>query len=631
MSRCPVYSLAKCHEDLARERHDLLSLNTLSGNVSNLATGNLLQGARVEIPALGLSALADETGRYVLPAVPAGSHEVVVTYLGLDSQRAVVAVSADQPATRNFDLTTGIYKLEQFKVKGEREGDASALTAARNAENLKNVAATDSFGNLPNMNAGEVAIRLPGIYGELDAGGNLSGFTVRGMASGLNSVTMDGGLMTGQGGLGRSIFVNNITGAMFDQVELIKGHTPDKGADSLGGTINLKSRSPLNLREKRRTTYSFGARWAPPFTEQIPTRAAHRLHPVLNVAHQEVFGVFGGTRNLGVSLNLFYSENVVPFFSTTRDFQNTTEPAAYLWDYRTSDFYANRKQASLNLKVDYRLSAATKLKFNAIYNDTNVTDRRTLEFRAFAAQSVGTTGNAGILPGYTNRVTEVRQAPGSTMDLTAGMVTTWNRLRLVDVGAEQVFGPLRLDYGARYNSTRINSGNGGESATLVHRVTNVGWRLDRTASDLYPRLIQTAGADITNPASYRVTANGLTNTNVGNNIGVGEAYGDAQYTLSTRFPFTLKTGFKLRDKEADDLAASRRWSYLGAAGLPADPSIRTFDARKTGLNLPRWEPAAFMRERAPLTPALWNEDLYFRESVRFTGRGFCLDLFQLPS
>lgn len=58
--------------------------------------------------------------------------------------------------------------------------------------------------------------------------------------------------MTGQGGMNRSIFVNNITGAMFEQVELIKGHTPDKGADSLGGTINFKSRSPLSMREKRR-------------------------------------------------------------------------------------------------------------------------------------------------------------------------------------------------------------------------------------------------------------------------------------------------------------------------------------------------------------------------------------------
>ncbi len=334
---------------------------TISGNVSNLATGNLLQGARVEIPALGVSALVDETGRYILPSVPAGTHELVVTYLGLDSQRAVVAVTADQTATRNFDLTTGIYKLEQFKVKGEREGDASALTAARNAENLKNVAATDSFGNLPNMNAGEVAIRLPGIYGELDAGGNLSGFNVRGMASGLNSVTMDGGLMTGQGGLGRSIFVNNITGAMFDQVELITGHTPDKGADSLGGTINFKSRSPLSMREKRRVTYTLSARIAPSFTQQIPIREQRRLHGRANLGYQEVFDAFGGSRNLGVSVTIFNSETAIGSFFTTRDFQNTATSPAFLYSYLTSDLYNHRRQKNITAKADYRLTPSTKL------------------------------------------------------------------------------------------------------------------------------------------------------------------------------------------------------------------------------------------------------------------------------
>ena len=201
---------------------------SVTGTVSNAATRNLLPGARVEIVSLGLSALTDDTGRYVLAGVPAGSHELVVAYIGLDAVRRTVTVAAGQRMAQDFDLTTGIYKLDQFKVVGEREGDAAAITAYRNSENLKNIAATDSFGNLPNLNAGEVAIRLPGIYGELDAGGNLSGFNVRGMGPGLNSVTMDGGLMTGQGGMGRSIFVNNITGAMFEQVELVKGHTPDR-------------------------------------------------------------------------------------------------------------------------------------------------------------------------------------------------------------------------------------------------------------------------------------------------------------------------------------------------------------------------------------------------------------------
>src|SRR5262245_7714406 len=44
----------------------------LTGSVSNTATGNLLEGARIEIPALSLTALTDLSGRYVLSGVPAG-------------------------------------------------------------------------------------------------------------------------------------------------------------------------------------------------------------------------------------------------------------------------------------------------------------------------------------------------------------------------------------------------------------------------------------------------------------------------------------------------------------------------------------------------------------------------------
>ena len=137
----------------------------VTGSVSNAATGNLLEGARVEVPALGRLAFTDGTGRYVLAGLPAGTHALVVSYLGLDPVRANVAAAAGARVERNFDLTTAIYRLDAFKVTGEREGDAAALTLQRNAENVKNVVAMDSFGNLPNLSAGEVVMRLPGVAG----------------------------------------------------------------------------------------------------------------------------------------------------------------------------------------------------------------------------------------------------------------------------------------------------------------------------------------------------------------------------------------------------------------------------------------------------------------------------------
>src|SRR5687768_12260780 len=44
----------------------------LTGSVSNIATRNLLEGARIELPSLGLAALTDNTGRFVLTGVPSG-------------------------------------------------------------------------------------------------------------------------------------------------------------------------------------------------------------------------------------------------------------------------------------------------------------------------------------------------------------------------------------------------------------------------------------------------------------------------------------------------------------------------------------------------------------------------------
>jgi hypothetical protein len=392
----------------------LLSLSalraaTLTGNISNVATGNLLEGARVDVPSLNLTAFTDNTGRYVLTALPPGTHEIVVTYVGLDPVRTNVAVNDSAATTRNFDLTSAVYKLDAFKVTGEREGGAAAITAQRNAENVKNIVAMDSFGNLPNMNAAEVAIRLPGVAGNPSDENLIDGFTIRGIGPGLNTVTLDGSPLTSQGALTRGTNMNNLTGSMFDQMELTKGHTPDKEAGSIGGTINLKSRSPLSMRERRRITYSAGVRYAPPFTEQTPTREAHRAHPLFNVGWQQLFDVFGGERNLGISLNVFYSENAVGGFRTVRDFQNTTAQPAYLWDYRTWDNYNNRKQASVSLKADYRLSPSTKLSINTVASDAVETFRRQYETRAFTTQAIfnpalpvtGTNATAGILPGYT--------------------------------------------------------------------------------------------------------------------------------------------------------------------------------------------------------------------------------------
>src|SRR5688572_5786562 len=139
------------------------SSGVVSGIVTNKTTGNGLIGARVEIPALNRSALVDDTGRYIINGVPAGAHELVVTYAGLDTQRETVTVATGQAAVRNFEMGSTVLMLDAFKVASQKEGLSSALTQQRNADNVKNVASMDALADLPNMNATELAIRLPGV------------------------------------------------------------------------------------------------------------------------------------------------------------------------------------------------------------------------------------------------------------------------------------------------------------------------------------------------------------------------------------------------------------------------------------------------------------------------------------
>jgi iron complex outermembrane recepter protein len=615
-----LMGVAASSSTLAAERAPGATGGSITGFVANAGTGNLLGGARVEIPTLRMSALTDSTGRYILHGIPPGRHEIVASYTGLDSESTTVTVTAGQRTTRSFDLSSDIYLLDAFRVTGEREGNAAAITAQRNAPNVKNVVAIDAFGNLPNMNASELAVLLPGVAGNLSDEGNIVGFTIRGMGPGMNTITIDGSLMASQGAANRQTRMHTITGSMFDSLELTKGHTPDKGADSLGGTINLKSRSPLSMKEKRRITYNFSARWAPPFTQQIPLREEHRAHPLLNVAYQELFDVFGGDRNLGVAVNLFYSEQAVGFFQTQRDFQNTAADPAFVWDYRLDDNYNNRKQSSINTKFDYRLSANTRISLNLIYNDAMERFRYRNPFRAFTgnANTVPNATSSGIVPGYTDRITEVRPVNASIIDITSQMSNFFHRQRHADLGAEQEFGPLELDYNAVISLDHINSG-GGDGGVLVNRVRGVGWILDRTGSDLYPRFIQTAGPDISDPASYRPFS--FTFNDVRTAHEIKELRGNARYRLPTEITAYIKTGVRWREEMVATERKNRRYDFTGtdSSQLPTDPTIQTFGDVKTGLNIPRWHSNAIARDRTPLDPTLWEEDLYFHESGKFIG------------
>src|SRR5688572_4376065 len=611
---------------LAAPRIHAADTGVIAGTVSNAATGNLLEGARVTVPQLGRTVFADETGRFVLTGLPAGTHELVVSYIGLDAMKAQVTVTAGGRAERNFDLTTGIYKMEAFKVAGAREGDAAALTSQRNAENLKNVIALDSFGNLPNMSVGEVVMRLPGVAGSPTDEGLNYGFNTRGTGAGQNTVTVDGQLMPSLG-TSRAFELQSITGTMFEALELTKGHRPDQNADSLGGTLNLKTRSPFSMREKRRTNYSFTTRWAPPFTDQIPIREQHRAHPLVNLSHSELFDVFGGTRNLAVTANAFYSENVIGFTWTTFDYQNTLNPNAYMFNFLQRDNFNNRKQWSLNVRTDYRWSPTTRFYFTLLGNTNIERFRRRM---AVTATSGSNSAAPNIVAAASNSyITVVNPAAANILDISIdGPRNYFVRTRRIDFGGEHEYQRLQIDYTGGWGYTHLNNGDGTAgsltmrlgtiSPTGVYTAGGAGWILDRTQSDFLPSFRQNGGPDFTNPANYRPTGN-LGNSNTQNDQHLTQFRFNVRYQLPLPMPTYLKTGYSYRSQVIDVWAKDQhRWTYSGTGPLPTQ-DIPNYYSQETGIVFPRWYSNDFMDKRRPKDPSLWTEDRYYHESQKYSG------------
>jgi TonB-dependent receptor len=620
---------------------------TVTGAVSNLATGNMLEGARVEIPSLGLRALSDGTGRYVISNVPAGSHEVVATYIGLDPAKMTLMVGAGGQAVQNFDLTSGIYKLEAFKVTGEREGNAAMITEKRNADNVKDVISMDSFGYLPNMSAGEVVMRLPGVAGSPTVEGLNYQFNMRGMGPDLNNVTVDGMTMTTTGAGSRAFELQGVTGAMFEGLELIKGHTPDKGADSLGGTINFKSRSTFSMRENHRTTYNFSARWAPPFFEQTPIRRQHRAHPILNLTHQQVFSVFGDQRNLGVSLNLFYSENAVGGFYTLYDYVNIPSGPAPVRQFETYDNTNNRKQMSVNFKADYRWSDTTKFSLGLVENDNFERHRRRPIIRGFTgSQTTLPSAATAYSPGtFSDKVTVIRPISGvgtngTVIDsISDGPLNYYVRMRRVDFNGEHNYKNWQIEYGASAGETHLNNGQG-RGGVLNMRFFdpslqtpgapvvfgNAGWIVDRTKSDVYPQITRNGGADWTDPRNFLPRAtDGLTQQRNESDQVLYQARYDMRYKTPLSAPTFLKAGIAWREAVRDEWGKDRhRYQFVGSLRydpnlrLPNDPNWRSHMNEKTGLAIPMWQSSMVTTDGWPKDPALWVEDIYFREQSKFT-------------
>ncbi|CCH55157.1 hypothetical protein BN8_04396 [Fibrisoma limi BUZ 3] len=93
---------------------------TVSGRVTDAATGKPLPFANVYLNASTRGTTTDEQGRYQLSNLPLGTVELVASYVGYETIRRTIRLNNNQPVTVQFDLKSTGQVLSDVTVKARR-------------------------------------------------------------------------------------------------------------------------------------------------------------------------------------------------------------------------------------------------------------------------------------------------------------------------------------------------------------------------------------------------------------------------------------------------------------------------------------------------------------------------------
>jgi len=399
----------------------------LAGTVSDAFGKGALPGATVTVVGKNLAGSTDSGGRFRFTDLPEGTYTLSVGYVGYEAKTETVRVPA--AGLQNVAITLGgeVLQLEKLVVEGYREGRSRALQQKQNQTNISDIVSADAIGNLPDRNVAEGISRLPGVNIALDQGEGRY-VSIRGVEPNLNQVLIDGATMAAPGGtrLGRAVPLDTLGTGQIAQIEVIKSVTPDLDANAIGGTINIKSASAFDRRERFVGGTIAGNR----------NETTGKANPEFQLAYTDLFGA---GKNWGIAASVSYDK---------RDFENNWVQAGWsAFAYNGSTIYlpndfeikpekGSLKRGGINLSFEYRPDANTQFFVRPSFSGTRSYQNRYESIfnpTPTAANVALTSATSGVFAAAGNR-TERREfrilVDQSLLSVAAGMKKTLGRFTL---------------------------------------------------------------------------------------------------------------------------------------------------------------------------------------------------------
>jgi len=363
----------------------------VQGRVLDGTSGKYLKNAVVAVEGLAGTVLTNDYGEYRITGVPAGTTKLRVSYPGLAAQQLAVTAAAGQTVQQDvrFTAPTGqpegeIFTMDAFTVAARKETDGKiiAINEQRYAVDIKNVVASDEFGDVTEGNVGEFMKYIPGVIVDYNAAAART-ISVRGLPPSTTPVSLDGNRMASAASSTPSrtfefeqVSINNAS-----RVEVSKSATPDRPADTLGGSINMVSKSAF---ERAKALFSYRTFLSINDTAMTLGEVAIGPSPHKERLIKPGFDftyIKPVNKNFGLVVTGLVSNNYNPQTLSSANWYPTSAalpagtPATvtgdnpYMGAYRFQTGPQETKRWSVGLTADWRMTPSDVLSLSAQYNN----------------------------------------------------------------------------------------------------------------------------------------------------------------------------------------------------------------------------------------------------------------------
>ena len=146
-------------------------------------------------------------------------------------------------------------EAEAIIVVGSRASQQSSNARKKNARTATDSIVADDIGSFPDRNVNEAISRVPGVALGRNEFGEGDSVAIRGNGPGLTRVELDGigvqstNALATPNATGRGADLRELPAELVKSVDIIKGATADMTEGSLGGSVQIKTRTGLDFKK----------------------------------------------------------------------------------------------------------------------------------------------------------------------------------------------------------------------------------------------------------------------------------------------------------------------------------------------------------------------------------------------